>query len=139
MQWWMDFFHELIVRDVFHKEIEAEVEVLRFCFMAVLQNELNEMSFLWNSHRMRPNIHARCPPGIPDQLYFSSENDGKVTVSDYDVADLYQLSANNGRCKDSTINQSLNVICEREGLNSEPNSPEDALELYLTLMQIDAL
>ena len=40
------------------------------CCMAEVQKDLDAVRHQWNTHRIRPSVGARCPAGIPDELFF---------------------------------------------------------------------
>ena len=42
---------------------------LRFCFMEILERELQNAKDLHNTHRMRPVRNQECPSGRPDLIY----------------------------------------------------------------------
>lgn len=44
-------------------------ELVRFCFMDVLQNDLNAAKHTWNQHRIRVDNVVNSPRGKPDMLY----------------------------------------------------------------------
>ena len=41
----------------------------RVCFLPILKEALVEFKHQWNTHRIRQNKVARCPHGVPDDLY----------------------------------------------------------------------
>ena len=43
---------------------------LQFCFMALIQKELDSIRIRWNAHKIRATRHQECPPGKPDVLYY---------------------------------------------------------------------
>ena len=68
--WWINYFKDMIDEGSFDSSISYHVEAIRFCYMSILQNELNETISLWNSHRIRPVRNAECPEVRPDVFYF---------------------------------------------------------------------
>ena len=56
----VDYFKDMIDEGIFDSNISYLVEAIRFCYMGILQNELNETISLWNSHRIRPRSFP-CP------------------------------------------------------------------------------
>ena len=66
LSWWMDFFKDLIEQNLFDQSLEYQCECLRFCFMGLIQQELDETLRLWNSHYIRKVRNATCPSGRPD-------------------------------------------------------------------------
>ena len=69
-QWWIELFKSLIEFGAFHPGCEKEVECLHYCFMSVLQDDLDSVRHEWNTHRIRPSVGARCPAGVPDELFY---------------------------------------------------------------------
>ena len=69
-QFWLEVFEELNESGTFHPENHKEVECLRYCFMAVIQSDLDEIRRHWNTHRIRPSVGSRCSAGIPDVLFY---------------------------------------------------------------------
>ncbi|XP_024118870.1 uncharacterized protein LOC112140200 [Oryzias melastigma] len=67
-QFWMDLFGDLRDSGNFVGSHEHQ-SLLRFCFIGVLQTDLDECRDLWNKHRIRPSRPASCPGGIPNELY----------------------------------------------------------------------
>lgn len=47
---------------------------LTFVYGHILEKELNEFVVSWNSHWMRKNKHTMCLLGVPDDIFFLSEN-----------------------------------------------------------------
>jgi len=68
-QWWIDLFQTFIDAGDFHPGNVCETDLLRFCFMHVLQSNLDDVRRQWNTHRIRPSTNARCPAGVPESLY----------------------------------------------------------------------
>ena len=67
------FIENLTEFGVLHPGHVFVTECLRFCFMDVIQKDLDEVRRQWNIHRIRPSTGSLCPPGIPDELYYLSE------------------------------------------------------------------
>ena len=74
--WWMNFFRDLRDEGHFDWSIGYHVDVLIFCFMGLIQSELDETRALENSHRIREVRHSECPSGRPDNLYYLPSNQG---------------------------------------------------------------
>ena len=74
-------------------DLDYHRECLRFCFIGILQGELDETVRLWNNHRIRRNYYAVCPSGRPDTLYYAPERSGgqkcgkQITLGDLDLAE----------------------------------------------------
>ncbi|XP_062865268.1 uncharacterized protein LOC134327123 [Trichomycterus rosablanca] len=111
--------------------------VLQFCFMGIIQDELDETMKVWNSHVIRPSKNDNVPSGRPNVMYlmpelYSTEN----CLSPADEADL-QL------CKSACTFRST-VPCDpdvyelcnitiAESQMAFPNDSIQALDLYIHL------
>eukprot|EP00795_Rhopilema_esculentum_P004031 gene4031-20206_t len=73
--WWINYFKDLIEQEIVHPGNTLEEEALWFCFSALIQVDLDHVKDHWNSHRIRNSGHSTVP-GIPDELYYSPENNG---------------------------------------------------------------
>ncbi|MEQ2245180.1 hypothetical protein ILYODFUR_024921 [Ilyodon furcidens] len=45
------------------------MSLVRYCFLGVLQKELDEYKQLWNTHTIRPVRQSKCPSGKPEAMY----------------------------------------------------------------------
>ena len=99
--WWINFFKDLSNLGLFNSMDPVHQECIRFCFMQILRNELNEVAEMWNQH-----IIASCkfgnssgPRGRPDCMFFlphlyNSKN-YKLTV---DPQELEEFISTNQPC-----------------------------------------
>ena len=55
---------------------------LRFCFMDLLQEDLDRVVTNWNNHTIRATRSAECPHGIPNILYLLAGENGNGTWHD---------------------------------------------------------
>lgn len=67
-QFWMDLLNDLRERGLFNNSHD-QMCLLRFAFMEVLQNDLDEFREKWNTHTIRPVKQSRCPSGKPEVMY----------------------------------------------------------------------
>ena len=123
---------------IFDSSISYHVEAIRFCYMGILQNELNETISLWKSRGIRPVRNAECSGGRPDVLYFLSGGDETsdcsfpVTINDFILGQLQcTLQAIFG-CTDELTNLAT-IVLRQEGL-SIPQTVDEAKHLYLLLI-----
>jgi len=65
----MDLFDDLISFNSYDPADDAHLAVAEFCFMHIIQKELQDFVTDWNSHRIRKTITSGCPGGIPNELY----------------------------------------------------------------------
>ncbi|XP_024117477.2 uncharacterized protein LOC112139011 [Oryzias melastigma] len=67
-QFWMDLFGDLRERHLFNGSY-LHICLVRFCFLDVLQKELDEYKQFWNTHTIRPVRQSQCPSGKPEAMY----------------------------------------------------------------------
>ncbi|XP_031573563.1 uncharacterized protein LOC116307446 [Actinia tenebrosa] len=83
--WWLELFKDLKESGSFCNGNIIHVYCLRYCFMNIIQKELDSVAANWNEHRIRKNSTAECPNGIPDELFFLPENSGQYIRIGYEV------------------------------------------------------
>lgn len=71
LNWWIDFFKNLIEEDNFCPGNELQQECIWFCFNKLLQDNLEAFKDHWNTHWIRHLRHDTIS-GLPDELFFSS-------------------------------------------------------------------
>ena len=68
---------------------------LQFCFMSVIQKDLDSIRIRWNSHKIRATRHQECPSGKPDVLYHLPDiygvEDYKLPFDDHLLEMLHPL------------------------------------------------
>lgn len=64
----MDLFGDLRDRHLFNGS-SGHTSLVRYCFLGVLQKELDEYKQLWNTHTIRPVRQSQCPSGKPEAMY----------------------------------------------------------------------
>ena len=72
---WINFCKDLINSNIYDDSINYHVEIMGFCFMSIIQQELHKMKSMWNAHYTREVRNSEYPPGrsnilcfMPDQL-----------------------------------------------------------------------
>ena len=139
-EWWINYFKDLRDRGLYCDADIINVKCLRFCFMPVIQDELQRVARLWNSHRIRPSTNQESPPGKPDMLYYLStttddaeECKHALDASELDIAE--ELCCSNISHPESYMQfkHLATVIMNEQGL-SLPQSPEMAEDLYVRLL-----
>lgn len=137
-QWWIELFEDLIQHGALSLGNAVHIECLRFCFMNLIRNDLQYVESFWNTHRIRPSVGARCPAGIPDELYFLPLN-GSIDCKHVCRLDhsWWQLTKSVGirLCANETFEEWLRVLCQTQ--NWLPSSTvEEATHLYLKLLTL---
>lgn len=141
--WWIDFFKQMVEEGQINLDLHYHLECLRFCFIGILQSELDETVRLWNNHRIRRNYYAVCPSGRPDTLYYAPDITGgrvcgkQVVLTDLDLAEeQIDRERNLFECSPEFIELSQ-MLMTNEGL-AMPIDIESAKDLALFLInQID--
>lgn len=137
--WWMNFFKDMRDSGTFDDSDPLQVECLHFCFMHVIQNELNNVAKRWNLHRIHPSNNRESPPGKPDVLYHLPEQSGatnciiNVDMNDLDIAEEnYAEQRPAMGCNDSFA-ELANMVMEDHNYNM-PVNERDAHCLYINLL-----
>jgi len=136
-QYWIDQFASLVDDGCFTFGNWKEVDCLRFCFMNFLQQDLSEVVRLWNTHRIRPARGARCPPGIPDELYYYPPSPA-VDCLVRDIPDVPADVLRHVRVPSSVSNPDfgsyLQYLCDFHGWESR--NADEAIVLYKQLQHL---
>lgn len=138
--WWMNYFKDLRDTGLYDDSDNFQVECLRFCFMPLIQTELNDVVKNWNLHQIRPSKNRESPPGKPDVLYFLPERNSTrdyssgVVIDDLDLAEEnYSATRPELGCTDE-FRELATMIMEDHGYNM-PHDHEDSRTLYLDLLR----
>uniref|UniRef100_T1IZD9 Integrase core domain-containing protein n=1 Tax=Strigamia maritima TaxID=126957 RepID=T1IZD9_STRMM len=65
---WIEFFHAMKDNGTFSGSV-LDKNLIQFCFMHIIENELNEVVKIWNVHRISSSRKALMPIGKPIVLY----------------------------------------------------------------------
>jgi len=137
-QWWIELFENLIDCGAFQPGSEKHVETLRYCFMNVIQNDLDSVRHQWNTHRIRPSAGARCPAGVPDELFHFPQppavnclltNTAELPQEVLEELDEPQI------CESSDFQDYLDYLCAFNSCQ-RPTEHESAVQLFLNLVAI---
>ena len=74
LNWWINFFSEITKTSLFKPHLCTNQECLLFCFLPIIQAELNEVVQTWNLRCVRQS--ATAPGGKPNVLFHVSETVG---------------------------------------------------------------
>ena len=136
--WWMNFFKDMIDRDIVNTANPLRMECLWFCFSSVLQKELDSIKEHWNSHYIRHSRHNTIA-GKPDVLYHLPESVGAEShikpVTELQVEDMSQY------CEDAQevandYQEYFIHVCDNEIRISSPTNWRESTELYDQLIRI---
>lgn len=135
-QWWIELFEHLTEYGAFHPGCVIETECLRFCFMDVIQKDLDEVRRQWNTHRIRPSAGSRCPPGIPDELFYLPQMPWiNCMLRNVEPLpnDINSQLVEPRRCEDVDYESYFHYLCNFFNY-SLPHDSENALHLYFKLL-----
>ena len=95
-QFYMDLFKDMVMAGLHDTSNNNHVQCLLFCFLPVIQKELQEIKTHWNTHRIRSMKSTETPSGIPEFLYscpeaYTARNSGYgVARNNHDICmDIY--------------------------------------------------
>lgn len=86
--WWRNFFKDLESQGVIDLTRELDKQLLYYCFVGIIQNDLDNIVEHWNTHYIRKSKHEGVA-GRPDSIFFLPERfggqDQKVSVNNRDI------------------------------------------------------
>ncbi|WAR25010.1 hypothetical protein MAR_010714 [Mya arenaria] len=131
VQYWMDLFKLLESTGSYTGDL-LDKELLQFCFMDVIQKELDEVRQLWNCHRIRHVRNSISPSGRLMTMYTCPELYG---AQDYlcavPRANVDSCLEDNITC-DATVFEICTMIMDDHDLQM-PDCGDSAVILYQTL------
>ena len=104
MQWWIDLFEDLVACDLLDISNESHLEIVRFCFMNIIQSDIQVFANNWNTHRIRPSSTG-VASGVPNELFFLPQppyTDCALVVRPDDVNQFRYLKLN---CRKNAVEQ----------------------------------
>ncbi|XP_033725204.1 uncharacterized protein LOC117315168 [Pecten maximus] len=75
-QWWINFFMDLVNSGTYVSHDDNSMKCLRYVFMPLIQQYLDEIAEQWNNHQISLSRNAHCPNGRPSVLYAMPEISG---------------------------------------------------------------
>uniref|UniRef100_A0A3P9IEL3 Integrase core domain-containing protein n=1 Tax=Oryzias latipes TaxID=8090 RepID=A0A3P9IEL3_ORYLA len=140
-QFWMDLLSDLRERHLFNGS-PAHTNLVRYCFLGVLQKELDEYKHYWNTHTIRPVRQSRCPSGKPEAMYyvpqrFDGSNCGFPASAQTlnHITSIMPVPATPGGDEHETL---FGELQQESGLRA-PVQWESAVENYITLKTMAGL
>ena len=139
--WWIEYFQNLRDSGVYNDENIIQGECLRFCFMDLIQDELNRAALEWNLHRIRPSTNLESPSGKPDILYFLPELKGAqdystpIDVEEIEIAENMCTMRPRAKGCSPAFRELVEMIMEDERLDT-PSTIVEAHQLYFVLLDL---
>lgn len=137
-----EFFKDLRDQGLYSDDDPVQVECLKFCFMPLIQGELDRVTQHWNLHKIRLSSNEESPSGRPDVLYFLPELSGSssrgqdINMDDIeDIQDMLNMHAHRLSLRSADFAELAGLIMDDERL-SMPETVEEALDLYTLLVSL---
>ena len=138
--WWRDFFSDLSAMDMIDKSLPIIQDCLRYCFIHLIRNDLDEFTKRLNTHLIAESKGAIVPNGRPNCLYhlphlYHTESFSKQV--DFDT--LEQFDHLNAEMRDDTseeFDELADLILTQNHMSTDKrDTPAKALDLYVFLLQ----
>ena len=133
--WWINYFKDAIDQGIYDPSLVEHKECMKFSFMNLIQNDLDETKLLWNNHRIRKVRNSECPNGKPDILYFASgQNDFRndLFMEDFEICQDYLVD--NRQIQEHQIFINCGQVMIDHNLQ-RPTSVHEAIVLFRTLLR----
>ena len=123
---------------LYKPEFDTRKEVLIFCFLSVIQNELNEFVLSWNSRTVRQSSDA--PEGNPDLLFHCPPlafQRKVVQIGQQDINIVKEVlgSDDSPVAKNDEMHDLLKCYFQIHNLRM-PTDWESALDLYVDFLKL---
>ncbi|XP_078314648.1 uncharacterized protein LOC144619723 [Crassostrea virginica] len=135
-QFWMNTFQTMKDDTEFNGGF-IDKNILQFCFMQMIQDEIDAIVEIWNTHRIRPYRNRITPSGRPTImysipcLYGARSHLCEVTEEQINVCQTECKPKTQYPC-DKTVYELCCVLMEEFNLVA-PSSPNEGLQLYAYL------
>ncbi|XP_070550507.1 uncharacterized protein [Ptychodera flava] len=137
-EWWRQYFIAMEREGLFTLRHNLHKCLVRYCYLGVIQAELDEVINQWNDHPLRQQRQLEVPCGIPNILYYSPELTGGTDMLQpfgEDTSNLHQYTSFPSYIGDDSLEELLDDIMTNEGL-LPPRTSREAKQLYQTLKEI---
>ena len=137
--WWLNFFKDFCEEGL-DISLPHHIECVRFCFMALIQNDLDNTRHLWNNHRIRTVKNSESPPGRPNVLFYAPHlSDGvnydQFPVNHHDLNITREFTTRPSLLGCSNEMQEFANVFMLERNFTYPTSPDAAKALFWTLVE----
>lgn len=137
LTWWIDFFMQMMKLQLYNPGKVVHKELLVFCFMSVIEKELQDFKRNWNARFVRQSSAG--PRGRPDILFEISQQVGatfegsEVCDRDISVAQNVIGIISQPYFKDRDLHELLKIYVIQNHLDYVTDA-EGALDLYVKLL-----
>ena len=137
--WWINFFKDLRDDGTFNDANTIQCECLKYCFTALIRQELQTFVNEWNLHKIAKSRNSECANGKPDNLSYMPRMHGAecygqpVSREDVDYClDNYTVDPPDHGCS----TEFLELVHWLKPNVQLPHSHEEALQLYTELCEL---
>ncbi|CAC5367782.1 unnamed protein product [Mytilus coruscus] len=81
IQFWRHLFRHMRDHGILRETDPVHIESLRFCFMPLIQKQLDNFVHIWNLHRIRSQRNTETFSGIPNIMFYQPETFGAQDCS----------------------------------------------------------
>lgn len=140
---WIDHFKDLADYGIMDTSDMIHLECSRFCFLHLIDTELDGVARHWNEHRIRKSKNVDLPAGKPDVLYFQPETylarDYKMPLNGNLVALERQYGQNPPvRGVSVEFEELAGHLIRQNNLVYTPTTKNEATELFARLTNLIA-
>ena len=135
-QWWITLFEDMIHFGVYDPNVAKHMDCLRFCFMHLIQADLDYVRHDWNTHRIRPSRDAHCPAGVPDELFYlppPPAEDCMIRNAPALPAEVMEQVEEPRVCDNEDLRDYFIYLCDTHGWHHPAADVNAASELYINL------
>lgn len=70
---WMNYFKDMRDAGILNDSDPLHIECIRFCYLPLIETQLDIFRQTWNVHRIRQQHSSDVPSGVPNVLYYQPE------------------------------------------------------------------
>ncbi|XP_060713398.1 uncharacterized protein LOC132837645 [Tachysurus vachellii] len=135
---WLEYFHQIKDEGYFNGSF-LDKNLVLFCFLGLIQEELDSTKDTWNSHLIRPLRNSLVPHGRPDvmytlpELYETEDYISQVTVEDCDTCEDQCIHRSDIPCDEDIFTLCSHIMAQHQ--LRIPKERFTALNMYLALRQ----
>ena len=85
-------FKDMCFFGLIDKNDKLHIELLKFCFIHLIQADITRMAIEWNTHRISARKHQHILSGIPDIMFFTPNAYDCISYhADVNIEDMMQF------------------------------------------------
>lgn len=142
--WWINFFKDWSDLNQFDLGIGYHKMCMHFCFMGLIQKELDDVKYMWNNYRIRKVRNSESPGGKPVVLFFAPHLSGgtdcsyRIRQSDIDLVNEYCEETPFLGCTSEFL-ELASIIMQEKDIGMPKNAYDAKVLFNVLLSEIDQL